>query len=191
MNLKQKERLAYLVGIALGDGNLSNPNGRAIRLRISCFSGYPKLAREIVQTIRALLPQNKVSTIKRKGRSFDISVYSNKLEGMLPWKVGAGSKIEQNAHVPDWILADSTFSKACLRGLIQTDGCIYVDRGYQMVNFTNNIELLWLDVRKMVEALGFKPNVLKIVNDHGNFKYTVRVSRDAKRFVRVLRLYKV
>ena len=190
MNLKQKEKLAYLVGVALGDGNLSNPNGRAIRLRISCFSGYPKLADEIVKTIRTLLPKNKVSRVKKQGRCLDISVYSNKLEELIPWKVGRGSKIKQSAHVPDWILENPKFSKACLRGLIQTDGCIYVDRGYQMVNFTSNIEALWLDARKMIEELGFKPNVLKILNDHGNFKYTVRVSRDAKRFIRVLRLYK-
>lgn len=190
MNLKQKEKLAYLVGVALGDGNLSNPNGRAIRLRISCFSGYPKIADEIMQAIRILLPQNKISIVKKQGRCFDISVYSNKLEEWMPWEVGKGSKIKQNAHVPDWILENPKFSKACLCGLIQTDGCIYVDRGYQMVNFTNNIEELWLDVRKMIENLGFKPNVLKILNDHGNFKYTVRVSRDAKRFIRVLKLYK-
>jgi DNA-binding transcriptional regulator WhiA len=190
MNLKQKEKLAYLVGVALGDGNLSNPNGRAIRLRISCFSGYPKIADEITQTIQALLPQNKISIVKKQGRCFDISVYSNKLAEWMPWEVGKGSKIKQNAHVPDWIRADQRFSKACLRGLIQTDGCIYTDRGYQMVNFTSNIEVLWLDVRKMVEDLGFKPNVLKILNDYGNFKYTVRVSRDAKRFIRTLKLCK-
>lgn len=190
MNKSHREKLAYLVGIALGDGNLSNPNGRAIRLRVSCFSGYPKLAEEIQQTIMAVLPKNKVSVVKRQSRCFDISVYSNKLEEFMPWKVGAGSKIEQNAHVPDWILKDSIFSKACLRGLIQTDGCIYADHGYQMVNFTNNIEKLAFDVRKMVEELGFKPNFLKILNDYGNFKYTVRISRDAKRFIRTLRLYK-
>jgi DNA-binding transcriptional regulator WhiA len=190
MNKSQRQKLAYLVGIALGDGNLSNPNGRAIRLRVSCFSGYPKLMNEIIQTIQALLPRNKVSMVKRQGRCFDISVYSNKLEELIPWKVGEGSKIEQSAHVPNWILTNPKFSKACLRGLIQTDGCIYVDRGYQMVNFTNNIERLALDVRKMMEDLGFKPNYLKILNDRKNFKYTVRVSRDAKRFVRTLRLYK-
>jgi len=108
----------------------------------------------------------------------------------MPWKVGEGSKIAQNAHVPDWILGDSIFSKACLRGLIQTDGCIYTDRGYRMVNFTNNIEKLAFDVRNMMEVLGFEPNYSKTVNDRGNFKYTVRVSRNAERFIRTLQLYK-
>ncbi|MHB1163143.1 MAG: LAGLIDADG family homing endonuclease [Minisyncoccota bacterium] len=189
MDEKQREKLAYLIGVALGDGNLSNPNGRAIRLRVSCFSGYPKIADEILQTIRVLLPQNKVSIVERQGRCFDISVYSNKLEAWMPWKAGNGSKIEQQAHVPEWILANLKFSKACLRGLIQTDGCIYIDRGYQMVNFTNNIEVLALDARKIMEDLGFNPNFSKIRNGR-NLKYTVRISRDAKRFIRTLRLYK-
>lgn len=189
MNRTEKEGLAYLIGIALGDGNLSNPNGRAIRLRISCFSGYPKIADEIQQTIQMLLPCNKISIVKRQGRCFDISVYSNKLKEWVPWEVGKGSKIKQQAHVPNWILADQKFSKACLRGLIQTDGCIYNDRGYQMVNFTNNIERLSLDARQMMEDLGFKPNFSKILNGK-NFKYTVRLSRDAKKFLRALRLSK-
>jgi DNA-binding transcriptional regulator WhiA len=190
MNKSQKEKLAYLIGVALGDGNLSNPNGRAIRLRISCFSGYPKIADEIVQAIQALLPTNKISFVKKEGRCFDISVYSNKLEKLMPWEVGKGSKIKQNAQVPDWILEDQMFSRACLRGLIQTDGCIYTDRGYQMVNFTNNIESLALNVRWIMEDLGFKPNYSKRLNDWGNFKYTVRISRDAELFIHTLQLHK-
>ena len=189
MNKNLKKRLAYLIGAALGDGNLSNPNGRAVRLRISCFSGYPRIADEIRQTIQTLLPHNKVSIVKRQGRCFDISVYSNTLEEWMPWKSGCGPKTEQRARVPEWIRTDLDFSKECLRGLIQTDGCIYNDRGYPMVNFTSNIEILAIDARMMMESLGFKPNLSKRLNGK-NFKYTVRVSRNAERFIRVLRLYK-
>jgi hypothetical protein len=34
---------AYVLGLAIGDGNLSNPNGRAVRLRITCDTKYPIL----------------------------------------------------------------------------------------------------------------------------------------------------
>jgi len=43
--------LAYVVGVALGDGNLSNPNGRATRLRITCDAKYPRLARKIARSL--------------------------------------------------------------------------------------------------------------------------------------------
>jgi DNA-binding transcriptional regulator WhiA len=189
MDQKSEESLAYLIGIALGDGNLSNPNGRAIRLRISCFSGYPKIGEEIFGVIKTLLPKNKVSIVRRPCRCFDISVYSNKLAEWMPWEAGRGSKIEQQAHVPHWIRTNRKFSKACLRGLIQTDGCIYSDRGYPMVNFVNNIEELALDVRRMMEDLGFRPNYSKIRNGK-SFKYTVRISRDTEQFIETVGLYK-
>jgi hypothetical protein len=33
----------YVIGLAIGDGNLSNPNGRAVRLRIACDTKFPAL----------------------------------------------------------------------------------------------------------------------------------------------------
>ena len=74
--------LAYVVGLAIGDGNLSNPNGRAIRLRITCHVRYQSLIQSISQTIQALLPKNKVSIIKRSKNYLDISCYSNQWEKM-------------------------------------------------------------------------------------------------------------
>ena len=71
--------LAYIVGVALGDGNLSNPNGRAVRLRISCDTRYPKIQHEIIKNIKILLPKNSIGIVKRPRHCNDISVYSNKL----------------------------------------------------------------------------------------------------------------
>ena len=93
MDITKSKNLAYIVGIALGDGNLSNPNGRAIRLRITCDTRYPHIIAEITTKLEALFPQNKVSTIQSKTGSYlNISVYSNKLAQLIPWQVGAGSK---------------------------------------------------------------------------------------------------
>ena len=75
--------LAYVVGLAIGDGNLSNPNGRAIRLRITCHVRYQSLIQSISQTIQALLPKNKVSIIKRSKNYLDISCYSNQWKNWL------------------------------------------------------------------------------------------------------------
>lgn len=66
MDYRERVRLAYIVGIALGDGNLSNPNGRAVRLRITCDAKYGMLAKEITSSLKALLPGNTVSIIGRK-----------------------------------------------------------------------------------------------------------------------------
>lgn len=183
--------LSYVVGVALGDGNLSCPNGRATRLRVSCDSIYPRIAEEITAALRFLLPLNKVSRVKPRGGSFDISVYSNKLNDWMPWVVGMGPKKAQQAHVPLWIRNDVTYSRNCLRGLIQTDGCIYVDRGYTMVNFTNNCKELAEDVHVMLEKLGYRPRFM-ISNNAGLTKYTTRVARadEVSRLIRDIGLYK-
>lgn len=188
MNLAARKNLAYVVGIALGDGNLSNPNGRAIRLRITCDNKYPRLQREIVASLRKMLPNNRVSTIHRHQRFCDVSVYSNKFAEWLPWKVGSGSKVEQRARVPKWIFSRQMFVRECLRGLLQTDGSIYQDRGYLMVNFTNKTFELAKDVEKMVILLGYNPTFHPIRRDP--VKYTVRIARESESFITKLQLAK-
>lgn len=85
--MRKSSTAAYIVSIALGDGNLSCPNGRATRLRITCDLRYPVLMSEIEEKLQELFPANKVSRIHRKDNCTDISVYSNQLNELLPWKV--------------------------------------------------------------------------------------------------------
>src|SRR5258708_4597734 len=121
---------AYVIGVAIGDGNLSNPNGRAVRLRITCDNKYPKLQTRILESLKELLPENKVSEYNRKKNCTDIYCYSNKLEDILGWKALSGPKYKQRVRVPSWIFNNPEWIKRCLRGLIETDGCVYVDRKY-------------------------------------------------------------
>ncbi len=192
MHKVSKESLAYIIGVALGDGNLSNPNGRATRLRVTCDSKYPVLAEYIVSTLREIFPQNRVSMVytPKKSTYFNISVYSNRLNEYMPWKVGCGSKLFQHARVPKWISGHKRYSRPCLRGLLQTDGSIYRDRGYLMINFTNHVKELADDVLQMLELNGFHPALGKTLTKNGGYKYCVRIARDSDKLIRVLRLFK-
>lgn len=191
MTYAQKKALAYVIGIALGDGNLSNPNGRAIRLRITCDAKYPSLAQEIIRNLHIVFPNNKVGIIRptKTKTFFNISIYSNTLSKVMPWQAGKGSKFSQNARVPLWIRRNKTFSKICLKALLQTDGCMYVDRGYKMVNFTNHTKALTHDVYDMLINAGFIPTFSTTQVKTGS-KYTVRVAKQAERLVSHLSLYK-
>lgn len=183
--------LAYIVGVALGDGNLSCPNSRATRLRVSCDNKYPLIAEEIIEALRFLFPKNKVSRVKPRNGCFDISVYSNKLNDWMPWVVGQGPKKLQKARIPSWILSNTEYSRNCLRGLIQTDGCMYTDRGYQMINFTNNSKHLAEDTHALLLQLGYRPTMM-VVPNAGFTKYTTRVARkiEVERLVKDIGLYK-
>lgn len=192
VNDEQKETLAYIVGVALGDGNLSNPNGRAVRLRITCDARYPEIADIIAKSLKKLLPKNKVAIVRvpNVDTYFNISVYSNRLKEWMPWEVGGGSKLSQCACVPEWIKVNPRYTCACVRGLLHTDGSMYMDRGYQMVNFTNSTESLAKDVYAMLLTLGFKPTMAHTPSPSGHTKYTVRVARDVPTLIHTIGFFK-
>ena len=183
--LQDKENLSYIIGVALGDGNLSNPNGRATRLRITCDTKYKNILNRICLAIQNLLPRNKVSIIKRAKTFCDISCYSNKWEKWLGWTAKGGPKYKQNIAVPNWIIKNRKYSIACLRGLLETDGSIYDDRGYKMVNFVTIIPGLAENVVNIIKKLGFRANIYKIKSKN-SAKYTIRLSKNVGRFIQTI-----
>ena len=186
-----KGKLAYVIGLAIGDGNLSNPNGRATRLRISCDSRYPHLIDNIIDALREIFPNNKVNTITRPSNCIDVSVYSNKLESLLGWKANLGPKFKQSVSVPTWILKENYLIKHCLRGLFETDGSIYNDRGYIMVNFVTTIPALAKNVMDMINKINFTANYYEI-NRKPPYKtrYNIRISKNAELFIKTIQINK-
>lgn len=183
--------LAYVIGLALGDGNLSNPNGRATRLRITCDAKYPNLASRMRKALEELLPQNKVSIVQRSPRWFDLSCYSKHWEELLGWEVGKGSKYAQRVSVPEWIKQSREYSTHCLRGLLETDGSVYSDRGYLMVVFVAAIPTLARDVFNMISNLGFAPHLYSFSREGPRRpRYQVRLSKHVEKFLRVVEVDK-
>lgn len=172
----------------MGDGNLSNPNGRATRLRITCDKKYPKLIRHISDSLKEFLPDNRVGKVNRKG-CVDVYCYSNKLEYLLGWKANKGSKLKQKIEIPRWIFDNEVLIKECLRGLIQTDGSIYMDRGYLMVNITSVIPTLTKDIIFMINKIGYKSN-LSITKNTPIPKYTIRISNNVADFINDINVWK-
>ena len=180
---------AYVVGVAIGDGNLSNPNGRAVRLRITCDKKYPALIARIRAALGQVFPNNKVGIVPSQRNYINLSIYSNHLEELLGWKASGGSKKHQHVQVPDWICEDRSLSIHCLRGLIETDGAIYFDRGYPMVIFSTVIPELAQQVEAMVRNLGFGPRLYRVRRSPSqpSFKYHVRLSREVPTFLELIR----
>jgi len=186
---KDKVLQAYVIGLAIGDGNISNPNGRATRLRITCDKKYPALLEKITISLKNLLPNNKVNIVKREKNYVDVSVYSNHLEKLLGWKAKDGSKLIQCVSIPDWIKQNNKYKINCLRGLIETDGSIYSDRGYKMVIFTTIIPELATDVYDIIFSLGFNPHIYKIENKNRPITqtYHIRLSKNVNNFLDLIR----
>lgn len=182
--------LAYIIGVAIGDGNLSNPNGRAVRLRISCDTQYPKLIEKMSVAIQEICPTNKVSFVLKKGkRCGDISCYSNTWPELLGWNVGA--KYPQNIHIPEWILKNKKYSIECLKGLIETDGAVYMDRNYRAIIFTSIIKNIADEVFEIIKKLDFDPKIYTVQPKSSpgakrHVRYNVRLTKNVARFLKVV-----
>lgn len=183
-----KKLQAYIIGIALGDGNLSNPNKRAIRLRITCDKKYSLLIKHIKHCLSLLLPKNKISIVDRKN-CVDVSVFSNHWNKLL-WEWNKGPKDLQNVSVSQWIKNNKTYTKETLRGLLQTDGSIYKDRNYMMINFVNTTAALSNDVFNMIKKLGYQPNMQQFKQKNGKIKYTIRIAKNSEKFIKEIDLWK-
>lgn len=180
---------AYVIGVALGDGNLSNPNGRAVRLRVTCDKKYPNLIKEIRNAIQVVMPNNKVSLVNRKDNAIDVSCYSNKWPNILGWTPGKGPKHNQNISIPAWIKNSKQYARFCIRGLIQTDGSIYKDRGYLMVNLTGINRKLLNDAKNLLVYLGYDPQLYKF-KTKTKHRFNLRVSKNVEKLVKELNLSK-
>lgn len=71
----------------------------------------------------------------------------------------AGNKLKNNIGIPSWIFSNKDFLKVCIRGLIDTDGCVYAKWAYKnipQITFYSSIPRLQEDFTKAMKILGFK-----------------------------------
>lgn len=116
------DSLAEFVGICLGDGHLS-------RLQVAIFGDKSKdtvyLRRHVKPLMQRILKLTPKLNTKRPSENFlllsslAVTRYLHKLG--LPY----GSKIRKGARIPKWIFERKSLLEACLRGLFDTDGCVY------------------------------------------------------------------
>jgi hypothetical protein len=164
------KRLAEFVGIMIGDGNVGE---YAIRVTLDALSdkNYITYVKNMVSEIFGI----KVKLYKhKKFRAIDVVVQSrNVVEFCIGIGLKQGNKIKNNIDIPDWIKASEALSIACVRGLVDTDGCVFkhtytVNKkkySYNKIAFTNKNKLVLLSVYNILIKLGFCVRITKDGND--------------------------
>ncbi len=159
---KKSKELAELLGIAIGDGGLSN-----YQLTITTNSITDKQHAQHSKKLVNLLFGIPVALRKRPGQNAVVVVVSSKmLVGFLN-KLGMpiGDKIRNKVGVPSWIYEKQEYKKAFIRGLFDTDGCIYLDKhkikgkiycnmGWTITSYSDK---LCIGIIALLKYLGFFP----------------------------------
>lgn len=202
--------LAEFVGILLGDGSIWK-NQWTITLNSEVDKVYSKFVYYLIKRIFRFTP----SVYKRKDSQALVICGSGKksIDYFLSIGLKIGNKVKQQVGVPKWILKNRKYSLACLRGLMDTDGGIFLHNyrvggksyTYKKICFSNRSLPILNFVCDVLRNHNFTPKLvakvenkkvwlynkdeveqyLRVVGTHNSrlLKYQGRVTHEAKRMV--------
>lgn len=161
---KRNSDLAEFIGIMMGDGGISKYQVVVTLHHIDDLEYASYVAILIKKLFKITpriyhFPEKSVNNIVISRR--EMVEYLNRLG--LP----IGNKIKHQIDIPEWIKKDKGFSIACLRGLIDTDGCIFTHRyrvkgtwyAYKKLSFTSASEPLRQSVHTILQELGLHSRI--------------------------------
>lgn len=154
--LERDTSLAFLIGLTLGDGNISKME-RTECLRITLGTDKPKLWQYAVRIINRVF-HKKPSVYKRSNSEcMNITLYQNSLSKRLGIPCGARGKLK--IKLPSWIWKDDKFLLAATKGLFEAEGSRSIHEPTYTYNlsFSNTNPSLLDEVEKTIMHFGFHP----------------------------------
>ncbi|MEK6567704.1 MAG: LAGLIDADG family homing endonuclease, partial [Candidatus Omnitrophota bacterium] len=154
--------LAELIGVILGDGGLSGNHQLVISFNGKTDKEYSVFLGKI---LRKLFSISCHIHPRKNCNGADIVVSSSNLvDFLLKQGLVAGNKVKNQVSIPDWIYEKNEYQKACLRGLIDTDGSFYWHRynsngknyKYLKLCFANRSKPLLNSVLKILRKFYFE-----------------------------------
>lgn len=160
---KISKELAEFAGIMIGDGGMTKS-----QLRITFNKETDKDYCNFVENLVNRIFNVPISRSYRKNQNaVDLVISRSELVNFCNENLGLkiGNKIKQKVDIPEWIKTRFKFQKACLRGLVDTDGCIFNEihkingkrYSYKRINFTSQSPYLIKSVFNIFRKLGFRP----------------------------------
>ena len=166
----------------LGDGNIClTYNVRHVRIASNSIDEKDYALNFLMPLCKHLFGIQP-SLIKSKFNCVYVSMNSTRLiEFLSTIGLKPGNKIRNKSTIPKWIWRDERFLKACLRGLMDTDGGLYELKphwpGLVQMCFKNHNTALLEDTQRAFRKLGYR-----ISNISWNKIYLTRKA-DTKRYV--------
>ncbi len=161
---KHSEKLAEFAGLMLGDGGITQ---HQVSITLNRFVDY-KYADFVEQLVFELFKVKPRKFIPRGTKVFRIYISRSELVSFCK-SIGlvVGHKIRQKIDVPEWIKNNRKYFIACIRGLIDTDGCIFIHRykvngkwySYKKLVFTSFSEPLRNSVFSFLQSIGITPRM--------------------------------
>ena len=164
---KYSKKLAEFFGIMMGDGGIGNPWQANITVNFVADFEYSKYISKLSVELFGIQP---VIRKRKTTNALVVSLSSTSLVDFLVFNgLPRGNKLKNGLTIPKWIINYPSYKKLCLRGLIDTDGCMFIHihkvRGkvYRNIGLTfasRSPELIF-QVAEILEEFGIIPHISK------------------------------
>ncbi|TFG11354.1 MAG: hypothetical protein EU535_07330 [Promethearchaeota archaeon] len=202
---KQLLILVELIGIILGDGHITFNRKKSEYLCEIAFNSlemdYVYYVNDLIKYVFDIKPKLEV---RKKDNTTLLRIFKKEIiQFLLDLGLKAGNKVRNQVEIPFWIKKRPPIEKnkkkwelfykyvksACLRGLLDTDGSIYLSwhkkKNYLTIgmNFTNASQPLVEDFKVLCDSLGIGlSKISKYVSIKNNKRFIAySVSTEAKR----------
>ncbi len=181
----RSEDLAELIGISIGDGGITHFQVK-VTLGLEKDKQYAFFVKSLFEKTFGL----KASLLEtKKDGVIEVVVSSRTLvEFLMSCGLPIGNKIRHGIDIPEWIKSDNKWARSCLRGIFDTDGCVYIDKHkgkaglYKSINiaFTSASPALLLSINEVLKTEGFVPTLTS------RWSVRLRRSKDVVRFFEII-----
>ena len=178
---KECPELAEFMGIMAGDGGISNPWQIAISMNSVSDAQYAPYISGLIRKLFGL----ETTFLERERHTLRLICSSATLLDFLIAKgFPNGDKIRNGLDIPPWIGKSKNWERAFVRGLIDTDGCLYIHEHSVKSKAYHNIGLcfasfskpLLKSVARIFNANQIKPHLTK----NGTHLYLYKVESVVK-----------
>lgn len=161
------KKLAEFFGLMLGDGGINNDFQVSISLNSERDQQYSEYIVKICKELFGVVPVVR----KRKTRKTlvislaSITVVDFLVSNGLP----RGNKLKNGLRIPKWILQNAEYKKACVRGLVDTDGCVFIHKHFVnhrkytnlTLTFTSYDKVFLKQIADIFKEFGIMPRITK------------------------------
>ncbi len=153
---EKSEDLAFLIGLALGDGYIGNTSRTQV-LKLTLGTDKPLLWQYAAEIVKKIFEKEPHLCFRKSSACVDICIYQNKIDERLG--ILSGSKKETNIKLPDWAWKKKSFLRAILKGLFEAEGSFSIHEPTYTYNFSfsNRNQSLLNEVEKVLIQFGYHP----------------------------------
>lgn len=114
--------LAEFIGVLFGDGHVGRYQ-TSITLDSKTDLEYAKYLKTAIKEHFGVVA---TMSFRKNARALDLTISSVLFsKQMVRFGMVEGNKLQEGLHIPEWVISSRVYTQAFLRGLFDTDGCVY------------------------------------------------------------------